>query len=172
MKAFYNQLHEVFSLETTKDLYRQKGIPPVQFIDLYAGQDYMEEFFEVHLFPAIFVRWSINYTDNQSGVATLTFRLAYEQLRDMSSLGQSKTEGLKFMDFIAITDEILKTIQTPTTGKLHLISEELNLEETLLDVFTLTYQCTYYGKQKAPQTKGMQGEYDAVRLETKLKHRL
>lgn len=172
MKSFYSQLHTVFSKEETKDLYRQQGIVPVQFIDLYAGQDYMEEFFEVHLFPAIFVRWSINYADNNNGVATLTFRLAYEQLRDMSNLGQNKAEGLKFIDFINITDKILKTIETETTGKLHLISEDLNIEETVVDVFTLTYQCAYYGKQKAPQTKGMQGDYDAVTITKQLKNRL
>lgn len=172
MKNFYNQLHEVFSKEETKDLYRQKGLVPVQYIDLYAGQDYMEEFFETHLFPAVLVRWSINYADNSSGVATLTFRLGYEQLRDMSNLGQSKNEGLKFLDFIALTDEILKTIETENTGKLHLISEELNIEETIVDVFTLTYQCSYFGKQKAPQPKRLQGNYDTIEFEQQLKKSL
>lgn len=171
MKAFYNQLHEVFQREETKDLYRQKGIAPVQFIDLYAGQDYMEQFFEAHLFPAILVRWTIAYADNHEAVATLTFRLCYEQLRDLSNLGKSKDEGLKFLDFITITDKILKTIETPTTGKLHLISEELNIEETIIDVFTLTYQCSYSGKQKAPLTESKQGNYDAVEITKRLKAR-
>lgn len=162
MKSFYNKLHEVFQQEETKDMYRQKGIVPIQFIDLYAGQDYMEEFFEAHLFPALFVRWSINYADNNNGVATLTFRLAYEQLRDMSSMGTTRDEGLKFIDFIAITDQILKTIETKNTGKLHLISEELTIEETVVDVFTLTYQCGYFGKQKAPVVPKQQGQYVEV----------
>lgn len=171
MKAFYQKLHEVFFKEENKDLYRKKGIAPVQCIDLYAGQDYMEEAFEVHLFPAIFVRWSIAYTDNYEAVATLTFRLCYEQLRDLSNLGINKEEGLKFMDFIDVTDKLLKTIETPTTGKLQLISEDLAMEETVVDVFTLVYQCSYSGKQKDPQTESKQGKFEAISIEKTLKER-
>lgn len=172
MKPFYKQLHEVFAKEENKDRYRKAGIVPVQFIDLYAGQDYNEQFFEAHLFPAVFVRWTIAYTDNYEATATLTFRLCYEQLRDLSNIGASRDEGLKFLDFIHITDEILKTIQTPCTGKLHLVSEDLNIEDTVVDVFTLTYQCSYSGKQKTPQTQGSQGSFETVHIEGKLKERL
>lgn len=172
MKAFYKQLHEVFAKDENKDLYRKSGVVPPQFIDMYAGQDYNDTLFEAHLFPAIFVRWTIAYTDNYEATATLTFRLCYEQLRDLSNLGQNKNEALKFIDFICITDEILKTIETPNTGKLHLINEELNIEDTVVDVFTLTYQCSYSGKQKAPQTQGKQGNFDVVNIEKKLRERL
>ena len=104
-------------------------------------------------------------------MATLTFRLCYEQLRDLSSLGQNKAEWLKFLDFIDITDSVLKTIETPSTGKLHLISESLNIEDTIVDVFTLTYQCSYCGKQKSPQTKGLRGDFERLEITEKLKSR-
>ena len=117
------------------------------------------------------MQWQIAYTDNYEAVATLTFRLCYEQLRDLSSLGQNKVEGLKFLDFIDITDSILKTVETPSTGKLHLINESLSIEDTVVDVFTLTYQCSYCGKQKSPQTKGLRGDFERVELTAKLKSR-
>ena len=137
----------------------------------YAGEDYNDNLFEAHIFPALLVQWQIAYTDNFEAVATLTFRLCYEQLRDLSSLGQNKAEGLKFLDFIDITDSVLKTIETPSTGKLHLISEILNIEDTIVDVFTLTYQCSYCGKQKSPQSRGLRGDFERVELAEKLKSR-
>lgn len=171
MKDFYNKLHQVFEQEATKDLYRSKGIVPIQYIDFYAGQDYNDNLFEAHIFPALLVQWQIAYTDNYEAVATLTFKLCYEQLRDLSSLGQNKVEGLKFLDFIDITDSILKTVETPSTGKLHLINESLSIEDTVVDVFTLTYQCSYCGKQKSLQTKGLRGDFERVELTAKLKSR-
>lgn len=117
------------------------------------------------------MQWQIAYTDNNEAIATITFRLCYEQLRDLSSLGQNKAEGLKFLDFINITDSVLKTIETTNTGKLHLISESLNIEDTVVDVFTLTYQCSYCGKQKAPQSKSLRGNFERLELTEKLKSR-
>ena len=58
---------------------------------------------------------------------------------NISFLGQNKAEELKFLDFIDITDSVLKTIETPSIGKQHLINKSLSIEDTIVDVFTLTY---------------------------------
>lgn len=76
----------------------------------------------------------------------LTFYLCYEQLHDMSNLGTNTDLALKFLDFIEITDKVLKSIETPNTGKLYLLNEQNKIDETITDTYLLNYQCNYTGK--------------------------
>ncbi len=163
MKQFYKKLHEVFTKDEVKDIYRNAGIKPVQHIDFYAGQDFSPEYFEANLFPALFFNYTIDY-NAEPAASTLTFRLCYEQLRDLSSRASetSKNEGLKFLDCINITDKVLKTVETPFTGKLKLVNEQQQLEDTVVDVHILIYTCTYNGKEKSPNKEYLQGQVDEV----------
>ncbi|MDX8566287.1 hypothetical protein OZ664_19925 [Elizabethkingia sp. HX WHF] len=165
MKAFYLKLLEKFIGETTseetKDLYRLKGIVPIQHIDLYAGQDQDPEFFELFSFPALLVSWSIDYKQNPA-VATVTFRLMYEQLRDTSNQGVNTLEALKFLDFIEITDGILHGLESVHTGKLERASEDLQLEPVITDEYILVYQCSYTGKEKARENPT--GHFDDIEI--------
>lgn len=171
MKDFYKKLHQIFNKQSTKDCFVNKGISPVRHIDLYAGQDYDPQNFEANLFPALFVKWTIDYK-HPTPIALLTFRLAYEQLRDLSNVSLNLDEALKFIDFIAITDSIIKKIETPHTGKLTLISEDLSIENTVVDVYVLTYQCAYNGKQSTPQTDYLRGDVDDIKTKSNLMARL
>lgn len=159
MKLFYNKLIATFKKEETKDRYRTEGIKPPQFIDLYAGQDVIPEKFEAMNYPALLLDWVIDYKAVPP-VATLNFHLCYEQLRDTSNLGKNTDEALKFIDFISITDEVLKTIETEHTGKLNLASEGNKLDDTVVDVYDLSYQCSYSGKLVAPQTGYLKGQIE------------
>jgi hypothetical protein len=151
MKSFYNKLIQVFSAETTKDLYRSKGIECPKFIDIYAGQDYDSESFEIYPMPAIFVNWNIDHRQKPA-LATVTFRLCYEQLRDTSSLGKNTAEALKFIDFIEITDDILTKIESECTGKLTTATEEITLEPIVVDQYILTYTCSFIRKAREQVT--------------------
>jgi len=159
MNLFYKKLIEAFKKEEVKDQYRTKGIRPIQFIDLYAGQEYNPEAFEIHNFPALLINWSIDYRQ-ELPIATLDFSLLYEQLRDTSNLGKNTDEALKFIDFISITDNILKTIETPHTGKLKIATEGNKLDDTVVDVYNLSYQCSYSGKLPEPQTGYLKGRIE------------
>ena len=159
MKLFYNKLIATFNSEETKDRYRTNGIKPPQFIDLYAGQDVIPEKFEVMSYPALLVDWSIDHKVIPP-IATINFHLCYEQLRDTSNLGKNTDEALKFINFISITDSVLKTIETQHTGKLDLIAEGNKLDDTVVDVYDITYQSSYSGKLNAPQTGYVTGEIE------------
>lgn len=159
MKLFYKKLIEIFAQEENKDKYRTEGILPPQFIDLYAGQDYNPEAFEAFNFPALLVDWSIDYR-TKPPIATINFNICYEQLRDTSSLGNNTDEALKFIDFVSITDEFIKTIETKHTGKLNLITEGHKIDDTVTDVYNLSYQCSYSGKLAAPQTGYIRGKIE------------
>lgn len=159
MKLFYKKLTETFKKEEVKDKYRTAGIKPIQFIDLYAGQEYNPEAFEIFNFPALLVNWSIDYRSDPPVVA-LEFTLLYEQLRDTSNLSKNTDEALKFIEFIAITDEVIKTIETAHTGKLNLINEANKLDETVVDTYIMSYQCSYSGKLPEPQTGYIKGQIE------------
>lgn len=167
MKAFYKKLLETFNKEEIKDLYRTKELTPVQFIDIYAEQDLIPEWFEAHQYPALLVSWNIHYTESEA-VAHLTFSICYEQLHDTSSLGQNTDLALKFLDFVEITDKVLKSIETPNTGKLYLQSEQNKIDETVTDVYLLNYQCNYTGKKQTLQKEYLQGDYEDISVKTGL----
>lgn len=173
MKDFYNKLHELFATNKAKETYKKVEVEHIKHIDFYAGQDYNPEYFEANLFPALFFNYEVDYNTTPA-TATLTFRLCYEQLRDVSSRANenSKNEGLKFLDCIAITDKLLKTIETPVTGRLNLLSEQQQLENTVVDVHILTYTCSYAGKDKMPRKTSITGQVDDVKLKAGLFQKL
>lgn len=147
MKALYLKIIETFENQNTQEKFTDLNLPFVKHIDLYAGQDYNEQAFEAHLLPALFVKWSIDY-NTRPAIATITFRLCWEQLRDTSSLSTDKTKSLQFLEFINKVDEILKEIETEHTGKFTLATEEINIEDTVTDSQSLVYTCNYTGKEK------------------------
>lgn len=143
MKGLYTKLINTFTRdENIKDRYRQKGLSPVQHIDLYSSQDTNPEYFEVQLWPALFISFSMDHRQTPT-LATVTVRVCYEQLRDTSSTAPNVTEALKFLDFIELTDKIMQTIETQNFGKLTPETTNQQTEETVTDEFVLTYTASY-----------------------------
>ncbi len=154
MKELYLKIIDVFNTEEIKQKFIEKELTPIKHVNLYRGQDYNQD--EVHLFPALFVKWSIDYTQPTPS-AIITFRIAWEQLRDTSSTNPTPEDSLKFIDTIDLIDEILKDIETEHTSKFTLLNEELNIEDTIVDSHSLGYRCTYTGKSKNAEIKYKKG---------------
>lgn len=164
MKAFYSKLIETFQREEIKDIYRTKGVDYPRFIDLYGGQDMDPESFEIYPHPAIFVTWTIDHRQKPS-LVTVTFRLCFEQYRDTSNIGRNTAEALKFLDYVDITDDILRKFESPDTGKLTPATEELNIEPIVTDQYILTYNCSYRNKKISQDASG---EYDEITVKSGL----
>lgn len=164
MKTFYNALHEVFEKAENRSKFTEKGLTVPKVIDLYAGQDYNPEFFNARPLPAVFVSWDIDYK-TEPYTATIQIRLAYEQLRDTSNISLNKEKALSFFDLADTVDEIVKTIQTEETGTLTLTHEGQELEPTVVDVYILDYECSYFGKNKTRQRETLPGEIDDVGID-------
>ena len=128
---------------------------------MYAEQDLIPEWFEVHHYPALLLSWDISYS-NDTAVANIIFYICYEQLHDTSNLGTNTEMALKFLDFIELTDEILKNVISKNTGKLELVSENHKRDETVVDVYILNYQCSYSGKLNT--LKYLQGNVDDLTI--------
>jgi len=168
MKTFYKKAITVFDKAENKAKFTEKNISPVSYIDLYAGQDLDEENFELFSQPALFIEWDVDYS-GESPRATVTFYCCYEQLRDTSNISLNRDLGLKFLDYIDTIDEVIRTIETEVSGKLDLVSEGFNKMDSIVDIYLLTYECSYSGR-KNPLDKYQAGDYDKLELKGQLKH--
>ena len=166
MKEFYKKAIEVFEKAENKAKFTDQNISPVSYIDLYAGQDLAEENFELFSQPALFIEWDIDYSDD-TPKATVTFYCCYEQLRDTSNISLNRELGLKFLDYIDTIDEVIRTIETEVSGKLELVNEGFNKMDSIVDIYLLTYECSYSGR-KNPLSKYQAGDYDTLDLKPNL----
>lgn len=168
MKTFYNKVIAVFEKAETKAKFTDKAISPVGYIDLYAGQDLNEENFELFSQPALLIDWDVDHSGDVPR-ATVTFYCCYEQLRDTSNISINKDLGLKFLDYIETIDEVAGTIDSETTGTLNLVSEGFNKMDSIVDIYLLTYECSFKGR-KNPLDKYQAGDYDKLNLKGNLKY--
>lgn len=167
MKTFYKALINQFKKEEIKDQFREQGITPIRYIDLYAAQEQFEENFELFSQNALLVEWDVDYSLD-TPIATINIYCCYEQLRDTSNIAANLELGLKFLDYVDITNTIIQEIETLTTGKLELITEGFHKMDSIVDVYLISYQCSYTGRKKSPQSKYQEGEYDKLNLTNNL----
>ena len=168
MKEFYKKAITVFEKPENKAKFTDQNISPVSYIDLYAGQDLNEENFELFSQPALLIDWDVDHSGDVPR-ATVTFYCCFEQLRDTSNISLNRELGLKFLDYIDAIDEIVTTIETEISGKLELVSEGFNKMDSIVDIYLLTYECSYSGRKK-PLDKYQAGDYDKLNLDGNLKY--
>lgn len=170
MKAFYKKVIEVFEKPENKEKFTEQNISAVTYIDIYAGQDQVEENFELFAQPALLIDWEVSHQADVS-TATITLYCCYEQLRDTSSISLNRDLGLKFLDYVASIDEVMRNIESETTGKLELVSEGFNKMDSIVDIYVFTYQCSYSGR-KNPLDTYQAGDYDSLELNGNLTYDL
>lgn len=159
MKAFYNKLIAEFEKAETIDKFNAVNVPAVGYIDLYAAQEQDEENFELFARPTVLVEWDINHSTDPA-TATITVYACYEQLRDTSNISANREAGLRFLDYVRVVDEVISNIESEDTGKPEIKTEGFNKMDSIVDIYILTYECSY--KRKNPRDKYQEGSYDSV----------
>lgn len=167
METLYNKIIAEFEKTVNKEKYNEQNIPFIVYIDLYAGQDQFEENFELFIQPALLMDWEIDHTTTPP-TALVNFFCCYEQLRDTSNISLNREKGLDFLKYVGITDKILNGLESETTGKLELVSEGFNKMDSIVDIYLLTYQCSYNGRKKNPPGNYQEGKYDTLNLQPNL----
>lgn len=142
MKALYNKVTERLTSVGAKAAYDENNTANCKYIDLYRGQYLDWENYDTFPTPAVFFEFSVSH-DRKKSTATVTFHLCYEQKRDSSSIGRSRDKALAFFDYINVTHALLDCLESEETGKLSLIAEETVKQGNVVDVHTLTYECSY-----------------------------
>lgn len=166
MQTFYKKVIEAFEKLENKAKFTAQNINPVQYLDLYAGQEQFEENFELFAQNALLIDWDIDHK-SAPPMATITLYCCYEQLRDTSNISLNRDLGLKFLDYVATIDGVVRTIESETTGKLELVSEGFHKMDSIVDIYLLTFECSYSGR-KNPLDKYQAGDYDTLDLKPNL----
>lgn len=170
MQTFYKKVIEAFEKLENKAKFTAQNINPVQYLDLYAGQEQFEENFELFAQNALLIDWDIDHK-SAPPMATITLYCCYEQLRDTSNISLNRDLGLKFLDYVATIDGVVRTIESETTGKLELVSEGFHKMDSIVDIYLLTFECSYSGR-KNPLDKYKAGDYDTLDLNSNLTYDL
>lgn len=153
MKDFYKKTIEAFEKPENKALFEAKQIPAVDYIDIYAGQDLNEENFELFAQPALLLEWEIDHLTDVP-TAIITCYCCYEQLRDTSNKSMNREMGLKFLDYVEIIKEIMISVTTEKVGVPELMSEGFNKMDSIVDIYLLTFRCSYTAKKEHPYLEG------------------
>lgn len=158
MKELYLKIIDNLTNAPANAKFTSKQLPTIKFVDIFKGQYFDKQRFELYKLPAVFFQWSI---DHGTGEAIITIHIEYEQQRDTSSKGQQLTGALQFFGIIETINELLVDTETEATSKLKLTAENSVREDTLESIYTLTYSCEYTGKEKPAAAQWNWTEDDA-----------
>lgn len=165
MKTFYQAVIAAMEHPENKSKFTDQEITPIKYIDLYADQYLNPEAFDLFAQNALLVDWDIDYSDD-TPIATINFHCCYEQLRFTDNLSANRELGLKFLDYVVVIDKILQNIQSPETGRLELYNEGFLKMDSIVDVYILSYRCSYNGRKQKP--KYQDGDYENLDLKGNL----
>ena len=143
MKTLYKAI--LNKLKDSKTAFTEQGITPVNYIDLFADQYFMPEMFELFAENSVLMDWDIDHTSSPA-IATLNIHCCYEQLRFTDNLSANTDLGLKFLDYVDIVHKLVSGVTTAQTGKLELNYEGFIKMDSIVDVYMLTYTCSYNGR--------------------------
>ncbi|WP_312313363.1 hypothetical protein [Empedobacter brevis] len=163
MKELYHKIINQFSKEDVINIFTKEGISQPQYIDLYSQQDLDQTNTELLTKNNLLIDWTVNHKE-KSPIATLVCRLSYGQFHNTSEHG---TDDF-FLTYIDKVHQVLKGLETKSTGKLNLIDEGFNHDEkSTLNVYLLQYECSYSGKSDLIE---FNGSYDKIILKNELKY--
>lgn len=163
MKELYHKIINQFSKEDVINIFTKEGISQPQYIDLYSQQDLDQTNTELGTKNNLFIDWAINHREKPS-TATIICRLSYGQFHNTPTHNADDF----FLIYIEKVHDVLKGLETKSTGKLNLIDEGFNHDEkSTLNVYLLQYECSYSGKSDLIE---FNGSYDKIILKNELKY--
>lgn len=145
MKAFYNKLIETLTSNEAVEKFTENNVRAIVMVDLFRGQYLYEDSFEMLILPAVLLEYSIDY-ENQEAIISL--HLCYEQVAETNNLSLAKDNALMFFDFVDTVYNLVYKMESANTGKLKIISEGQQKDDTPTNVHLLTFKCSYMGKNR------------------------
>lgn len=140
MKDLFQTVIEKLTNQDAIDLFTDRELTPVKYVDLYKGQYLNLQMFDVTPLPAIFFQWTKNHDTN---IANIGIHLVYELVRDTSSRSEAQDKALKFFDYLNTVDELLFGLESVNTGKFERSTEEPILLDTVAISHQINYTCSF-----------------------------
>lgn len=150
MKEFYNKITNVLTNEQAIEKFTENSVKAVQQVDLYRGQYLYEEEFEQLLLPTVLVEFTINHETQK---ATIILHCCWEQIFESDNKSVDQESALKLFDFVDVIFDLTNDLESENTGKLKIISEGTQKDDTPTNVYLLTFECSYMGRVKKASDK-------------------
>lgn len=136
MEQIYNTISN--ALIENANLFRDHGVMPVKFVDIYDGQPSEAESFEFPL-PAVFVDYEIDWgfgVGSESGTVTIELHALYDDQAPSDNL-RKKGKRVKKLIFNQIISEILNNLKCE-----HCTTFVLKSEKSVLSDFFAYHKFT------------------------------
>jgi hypothetical protein len=152
MINFYNKIITKFESEEVLNSFEEDNISPPKQIGMYMRQDLDPNNLDLFEDNFLFIDWKVDHSIDYP-IATISFRLPYKQLRDISNPVNRDFE-VNFLKYVNKVREILTEFETDTTGKLEFIEEKFSRKKTVVDTYVLKFECSYIGIKKQEDELG------------------
>lgn len=142
MKELYTTIQNLFSTETTKDVFKEAHLYPPEFIDLYNSQPESPEEFEFTT-PALFLDYSINWERSgamRHGELTLEVHVLTDPTPETDNL-PSVIEGMEKIIYYETISDLLEDLATSETSGL-ILKQERPITTDYFNYHLLTFSCT------------------------------
>lgn len=151
MKNLYLKIVE--TIENSRELFTEKGLLPIETIDLYDGQPDEPNNFEFTC-PALFVDYKIDWERGGSGmkrgVVNLDVHILTHPGIGTENFNPRLPEGLQKLEYYDLIAELMERVATDNVSSLALISEEPVLTD---------YFCYHMLRFNAPIYRHKQNRY-------------
>lgn len=169
MKEFYKKVITTLQSEAAINAFTAKSVPAIKQIDLYRGQYLYEDEFEQLLLPAVLVEYNINH---QSNTATINIHCCWEQLYETDSKSADRDAALMFFDWQDVLYDLLYELESKNTGKLKLLTEGMQKDDSPTNVHVFSFECSYLGRVKKAADKYNTAELEALTASGTIKNKV
>ena len=119
MKNLYLKINE--KIKASDDQFTNRNLPLIQYIDLYNGEDLLPEAYKQYPLPALFTDYKIDW---EKQILNLKLHVLLAKGENTSSTSANQLEALKVFDTYDLIKHLLIGLESESTGKLQLVSEE------------------------------------------------
>ena len=154
MELIFNKIIE--TLNANKERFREKGLKPVQFIDIYDGQPQEAEEYEFTL-PAIFDDYGVVWERSgnvKHGAASIDIHILADKGCTIDSLRHDREKGMKRFRFYNLVADLLENIETAHSTKMSLVSER-PIATDYFQYHKLTFSCTLQRRYEKERSQGV-----------------
>lgn len=164
MKELYTSIQKLFRDNETVAIFREAGLTPPEYIDLYNGQPEMPEDFEFST-PALFIDYSVSWERAgamRRGELTLDVHVLTDPTAETDNL-TSEIEGLEKITYYEAVSNILEDLATSETSGL-VLKGERPVATDYFNYHLLSFSCTISRRRT---DVSLTGKIDSVVAEKK-----
>ncbi len=135
MEKLYIKIIE--KIEASAQVFIDKGLPAVKYIDFYRGQPTSPERFEFYDLPAVFIQYRTN-----KNYISLDIHVLTDPNHDTNNKSPFIMSGLDIIRYYETIKDLLVNLESDNASKLHWVADE-PLDADVINYHIITFECYY-----------------------------